>query len=98
MRDEHMLRNVTLSPVFLDGSVFLLSKIWIESGLRYLYINYNYVILNSRDNFLKTCFGMTHAIMMMMMAWVMPKHVFKKLSREFKIFVNSIIVTKLWKC
>ena len=28
----------------------------------------------------------------------MPKHVFKKLSREFKIFVNSIIVTKLWKC
>ena len=28
----------------------------------------------------------------------MPKHVFKKLSREFKIFVNSITVTKLWKC
>ena len=23
-----------------------------------------------------------------MMAWVMPKHVFKKLSCEFKIFVN----------
>ena len=28
----------------------------------------------------------------------MPKHVFKKLSRELKIFVNTVIVTKLWQC
>ena len=32
-----------------------------------------------------------------MMAWVMPKHVFKKLYRELKIFVNTVIVTKLWQ-
>ena len=30
-----------------------------------------------------------------MMAWVMPKHVFKKLSREFKIFVNMLIIIPL---
>ena len=27
------------------------------------------------------------------MAWVMPKHLFKKLYRELKIFVNTVIVT-----
>ena len=30
-----------------------------------------------------------------MMARVMPKHVFKKLYRELKFFVNTAIVTKL---
>ena len=37
-----------------------------------------------------------------MMAWVMPKHVFKKLYRELEIFVNSIIniiiVSSSFKC
>ena len=32
-----------------------------------------------------------------MMAWVMPKHVFEKLYRELKIFVNTVILTKLWQ-
>ena len=32
----------------------------------------------------------------LMTAWVMPKHVFKKLYRELKIFVNTVIATKLW--
>ena len=31
----------------------------------------------------------TKRIIKLMMARVMPKHVFKKLSREFKIFVNT---------
>ena len=34
----------------------------------------------------------------LMMAWVMPKYVFKKLYRELKMFVNTVIVTKLWQC
>ena len=34
----------------------------------------------------------------LMMAWVMPKHVFKKLYRELEIFANTVIVTKLWQC
>ena len=28
----------------------------------------------------------------------MLKHVFKKLYRELKIFVNTVTVTKLWQC
>ena len=28
----------------------------------------------------------------------MPKHVVKKLYRELEIFVNTVIVTKLWQC